>query len=47
MSYYIYTQAYERLEIGYAATVSMVLFGLIFALTMVNWRFGGKRLEAA
>lgn len=47
MSYYIYTQAYERLEIGYAATVSMVLFGLIFALTMINWRFGGKRLEAA
>ena len=46
MSYYIYTQAYEQLEVGYAAAISMVLFALIFAATLLNWRYGGKRLEA-
>ena len=46
MSYYIYTQAYEQLEVGYAATISMVLFTLIFVATLINWRFGGKQLEA-
>ena len=46
ISYYIYTQAYEQLEVGYAATISMVLFLFIFVATLINWRFGGKRLEA-
>ena len=47
VSYYIYTTAYERLDIGYAAAISMVLFVLIFSATLVNWRFGGRRLEAS
>jgi multiple sugar transport system permease protein len=47
ISYYIYTQAYQQLEVGYAATISMVLFALIFVATLINWRYGGKRLEAA
>ncbi|MGB1717961.1 MAG: sugar ABC transporter permease, partial [Candidatus Latescibacterota bacterium] len=47
ISYYIYTQAYQQLEVGYAATISMVLFALIFTATLINWRYGGKRLEAA
>ena len=42
----IYTQAYEQLEVGYAAAISMVLFALIFVATLVNWHYGGKRLEA-
>jgi multiple sugar transport system permease protein len=46
ISYYIYTQAYEQLEVGYAATISMVLFALIFVATLVNWRYGGQKLEA-
>ena len=46
ISYYIYTQAYEQLEVGYAATISMVLFVLIFAATLINWRYGGQKLEA-
>ena len=46
ISYYIYTQAYEQLEVGYAATISMVLFVLIFIATLFNWRYGGKKLEA-
>jgi len=46
VSYYIYTQAYEQLEVGYAATISMALFFLIFVATLINWRYGGQRLEA-
>ena len=46
ISYYIYTQAYEQLEVGYAATISMVLFVLIFIATLFNWCYGGKKLEA-
>jgi len=46
ISYYIYTQAYEQLEVGYAATISMVLFMFIFIATLFNWRYGGKKLEA-
>ena len=47
VSYYIYMTAYQQLDIGYAAAISMVLFALIFAVTLVNWRFGGRRLEAS
>jgi multiple sugar transport system permease protein len=47
VSYYIFTTAYERLDIGYAAAISMVLFALIFSVTLINWRFGGKKLEAS
>jgi ABC-type sugar transport system permease subunit len=46
ISYYIYTQAYEQLEVGYAATISMALFALIFVATLINWRYGGQKLEA-
>ena len=45
VSYYIFMQAYERLDIGYAAAISMVLFALIFTVTLINWRYGGRTLE--
>ena len=47
VSYYIFMTAYQQLDIGYAAAISMVLFVLIFTVTLVNWRFGGKKLEAS
>lgn len=40
MSYYIYNKAFEDLELGYAAAVSWVLFGIIFIATAINWKFG-------
>lgn len=42
LSYYIYTKAFEEFQIGYASAVAWVLFGLIFAITLVNWRFGSR-----
>ena len=40
MSYYIYNRAFEDLEMGYAAAISWVLFGIIFVATLINWKFG-------
>ncbi len=43
--YYIYTKAFEEFQIGYASAVSWVLFTIIFAVTLVNWKFGSKELS--
>lgn len=42
LSYYIYTKAFEEFQIGYASAVAWVLFIVIFAITLVNWRFGSR-----
>lgn len=44
IGYYIYTMAYENFQMGYAAAIAWVLFVIIFAITVVNWRYGGKNL---
>jgi multiple sugar transport system permease protein len=40
LSYYIYTVGFQDLNFGYAAAVSLVLFGMLFCITAFNWRFG-------
>ncbi len=45
LTYYIYTKAFEEFQIGYASAISWVLFVIIFAVTLVNWRFGAKELN--
>jgi len=42
LAYYIYTAAFEQLNMGYASAVAWVMFALIFGLTMINWRFGNQ-----
>lgn len=42
LSYYIYTKAFEEFQIGYASAIAWILFVLVFAVTMVNWRFGSR-----
>lgn len=43
ISYYIYTKAYTgNLEMGYSCAVAWVLFSVVFAVTLFNWRYGGK-----
>ncbi|HWA82408.1 MAG TPA: sugar ABC transporter permease [Fimbriimonadaceae bacterium] len=42
MAFYIYTKAFEEFRIGYASAVSWILFAMIFAFTLVNWKFGNK-----
>lgn len=44
--YYIYNNAFNWFHMGYAATISMVLFLVIFLLTKnVVWRFYGKNVH--
>ena len=47
LSYYIFNNAYVYLRMGYAAAMAWFLFLLIFVVTMVNWRYGGRRVEYA
>lgn len=42
LAYYIYTAAFEQLNMGYASAVAWVMFALIFGLTLINWRFGNR-----
>jgi len=46
IGYYIYTNAYVYFKMGYAAAVAWVLFLLVLAVTLVNWRFGSRNLTA-
>ena len=43
--YYIYNKAFEEFQIGYASAIAWVLFTIIFAVTLVNWKFGAKELS--
>ncbi len=45
LAYHIYTKAFEEFQIGYASAISWVLFALIFAVTIVNWRFGNREVN--
>ncbi|MDB5324481.1 MAG: hypothetical protein JWM57_50 [Phycisphaerales bacterium] len=42
LSYYIYTVAFERFEVGYASAVSWVMFLIIFGFAMVYWKVGNR-----
>ena len=45
LSYYIYQKAFEEFQIGYASAVSLILFLVILIITVVNWKYGNKRME--
>lgn len=47
LSYYIYIKAFEEYQLGYASAVSWVLFIIIFAVTILNWKFGSSKMEDA
>ncbi len=42
MVLYIYNQGFEFLRMGYGAAIAWVLFLLIFAVTLVQWRLQGR-----
>ncbi len=46
LGYYIYNQAFQEFQLGYASAVSWILFLMIFAVTLVNWRYGSRTLNA-
>jgi len=40
LSYYIYIQGFERLDLGYGSAVAWILFVVIFIITLIYWRHG-------
>jgi multiple sugar transport system permease protein len=44
LSYYIFNNAYAWFSMGKASAIAWFLFVVVFALTLVNWRFGGKKV---
>ncbi len=42
IDYYIYKNAYEWGHMGDAAAAAWVLFILVFVVTLINWRMGGR-----
>ena len=45
LAYYIYVAGFEELRFGYASAVAWVMFVLIFSLTLVNWKYGNRRVN--
>ncbi len=45
LSYYIYNLAFSRrFEMGYASAVAWILFIIVFVLSLLNWRYGRRRV---
>ena len=45
LSYYIFNNAYAWFNMGKAAAISWILFMVVLTLTLLNWRFGGKKVN--
>jgi multiple sugar transport system permease protein len=45
IDYYIYNNAYQWFKMGYASSIAWVLFILIFGATLLNWKYGGKKVK--
>jgi multiple sugar transport system permease protein len=43
--YYIYNHAFEWFKMGRASALAMILFVVVFAFTLLNWRLGRKGVE--
>ncbi len=43
--YYLYNNAFQWHNMGYAAAIAWVLFVIVFAFTMAQWRFFGKTVH--
>ena len=45
LGYYIFREGFEEFRLGYASAVAWMLFLMVFVATLVNWRFGSRRLN--
>jgi len=44
VSYYLFQNAFEWGYMGYASAIAWVLFALVFGVTMINWKWGGRKI---
>jgi len=45
ISFYIYNHAFQWFNMGYAAAIAVVLFAMVFVVTLINWRYGGAKVS--
>ena len=45
LAYYIYIKAFQEFQMGYASAIAWLLFAIIFAITLVNWKFGSRTIN--
>lgn len=44
--YYLWQVAFDRIELGYASAIAVVIFAVVLALTLMQWRFYRDRVGA-
>ena len=42
ISFYIFRELYQNHHSGYASSIAWFLFAVVFTLTLISWRFGGR-----
>lgn len=45
LEYLIYNHLYSWQNVGYAASIAWFVFVVVFLITLLNWRFGGKLVQ--
>ncbi|MCD6052607.1 MAG: binding-protein-dependent transport system inner rane component, partial [Verrucomicrobia bacterium] len=43
--FYLWQKGFQSLQMGYASALAVLLFVIVLALTLVQWRFYGRRVE--
>ncbi len=44
IQFYIFNNLYQYQHVGYASSIAWVLFMMVFVVTLVYWKFGGKKV---
>jgi len=42
IEYYLYQNAFEKFNLGYASSIAWFVFAITLILTLVTWKIGGK-----
>ena len=42
IEYYLYQTAFMKFNMGYASAIAWFMFAVIFVLTLLTWKLGGK-----
>jgi multiple sugar transport system permease protein len=45
IAYYLYTNAFRELDMGYATAMAFVLFAMIFVFTLLQWKYARGDVE--
>jgi multiple sugar transport system permease protein len=45
LGYYIYLVGFQEFQLGLASAICWIVFGIIFAMTALNWRYGNRYIQ--